>query len=90
MEFFKKIKYTLFYISNTFISNARLQFAKIQTNGNTLRLNFCYLKIIHILHPRYHPKIIGYTVKNKQNNKLVCIHEIVRFNNNGNEDQREK
>ena len=41
--------------------------------SNTLRLNFCYLKIIHILHP----KIIGNILKNKQN-KCVCIHEIIR------------
>ena len=46
---------------------------------NTLRLNFCYLKIIHILHPRYYPKIIGHILKNKQNNKYVCIHEIIRL-----------
>ena len=25
--------------------------------SNTLRLNFCYLKIIHILHPHYYLKI---------------------------------
>ena len=28
--------------------------------GNTLRLNFCYLKIFH---PRYHTKIIGHILK---------------------------
>ena len=27
--------------------------------SNTLRLNLCYLKIIHTLHPRYHLKIIA-------------------------------
>ena len=47
--------------------------------SNTLRLNFYYLKIIHILHPRYHPKIIGHILKNKQKNKCVCIHEIMRL-----------
>ena len=45
---------------------------------NTLRLNFCYLKFIHILHPNYHLKIIRHTLKNKQINKYVCIHEIIR------------
>ena len=35
-----------------------------QKLSNTLRLNFRYLKIIHFLHPRYHPKIIGDTLKN--------------------------
>ena len=44
-----------------------------QMLSNTLRLNFCCLKIIHIFHPRYHPKIIG----NKQKNKCVSIHEII-------------
>ena len=28
-----------------------------QKLSNTLRLNFCYLKIIRFLHSRYHPKI---------------------------------
>ena len=31
--------------------------------SNTLRPNLCYLKIICILHPLYHPKIIGYILK---------------------------
>ena len=47
--------------------------------SNTLRLRFCYLKIIHILHPRYHQKIIEHILKNKQKNKCVCIHEIIRL-----------
>ena len=46
---------------------------------NTLKLNFCYLKIIHILYPRYHPIIIWHILKNKQKSKCVCIHEIVRL-----------
>ena len=45
--------------------------------SSTLRLSFCYLKIIHIIHPRYQPKIIGYILKNKQKNKCFCIHEII-------------
>ena len=47
--------------------------------SNTLRLKFCYLKSIHILHPRYHPKIVGHILKNKQKSKWVCIHEIMRL-----------
>ena len=47
---------------------------------NTLRLNFRYLKIIHILHLSCHPKIIGHILKNKQKNKCACIHEIRRLN----------
>ena len=50
-----------------------------QILSNTLRLNFCYLKIIHILHQRYHPEVIGHILKSKQNNKCVCIHEITRL-----------
>ena len=69
------MNYTLF-ISNTFISNARLKLAKNQSNVVKQRLNFCFLKIIHILHPRYHPKIMGHILKNKQKNKCVCIHEL--------------
>ena len=34
--------------------------------SNTLRLNFCYLKIIEFLHPRYLPKILGDILKNVQ------------------------
>ena len=46
--------------------------------SNTPRLNFYYLKIIHILHPHYHPKITEHPLKNEQNNMYVCIHEIIR------------
>ena len=45
----------------------------------TLRLNFCYLEIVHILYPRYHPKIIGRILKKKQKNKCVCFHEHIRL-----------
>ena len=47
--------------------------------SNTPRLNFCYLKIIIILHPRYHAKIIGHILKNKQKYKCVCTCEIKRL-----------
>ena len=50
-----------------------------QMLSNTLRLNFDYLKINHILHPRYHPKVIGHTLENKQKNKCACIHEIIQL-----------
>ena len=45
--------------------------------SNTLRLNFCYLKVIHILRARYHPKIIWH--KNKLKNKRVCIHKFTQL-----------
>ena len=47
--------------------------------SSTLRLNFSFLKIIHILHPRYHPQIIGHILKNEQKNKGVIIYEITRL-----------
>ena len=47
--------------------------------SKTLRLNFCYLKIIHIFHQGYHPKVIQRIIKNKQKNKCVFIHEIIRL-----------
>ena len=58
-----------------------------QMLSNILRLNFCYLKIIHVLHPRYRPKITGRILKNKQKNKCVYIHSI---NLSENEDENEK
>ena len=49
--------YSLFYEQH-FYKQRHLHKIK-QMLSNTLSLNFCYLKIIRILHPRYHPKIIG-------------------------------
>ena len=45
--------------------------------SNTLRLNFCYLKITHTLDPHSHPKIIGHILKNKQKSKCACIQDII-------------
>ena len=42
--------------------------------SNSLRLNFCYFKIIHFLHPRYYSKIIGDILK-KCTKKQVCLFE---------------
>ena len=47
--------------------------------SNTIRLYFCYLKIIRTLHPHYHPKIIGLILKNKLKNGCAFIYEILRF-----------
>ena len=47
--------------------------------SNTLRLNFCHLKNVRISHPLYQPRIIGHILKNKQKNKCVCLHEIIRL-----------
>ena len=47
--------------------------------SNTLRLNFSYLIIIHILHPHYHRNIIGHILKNKQKSKCVFILETTQI-----------
>ena len=79
-------KYTLFYVSNTFISNARLKFAKKnkQKLSNTLRLNFHSLKIIRFFHSRFHPEIIGDILKNVQKTRvsvLMTLYEITKMQN---------
>ena len=48
--------------------------------SNNLRLKFCYLKIIHILNQRYHPKVRGHILKSKRKSKCVCIPEIRQLN----------
>ena len=66
--FFKK--------SNTFTSNASWNWRKIkQKLSNTLRQNFCYLKIILFVHPRYHSKIIGDIIKNCAKIKYISLNE---------------
>ena len=67
-------EYTLFYKQREAETSKKIK----QMLNNTLRLNFCYLKIIHILYPHYHPKITQHTLKNKQKNMYVCIHEIIQ------------
>ena len=72
---------TLFFISNTFISNARLKLAKNEANAkqHSEAELLLLLEIIHILYPRYHLKIIGHILKNKQTAKYICLHEIIRL-----------
>ena len=41
--------------------------------SNTLRLKFCYLKIIDILHPRYRLKIIGHIQKISKRTNLSVL-----------------
>ena len=55
-----------------------------------LRLNFCNLKIIHILHPWYHPKITGHVLKNKQKSHCAFIQKNHVINHTENEDENEK
>ena len=50
-------RYTIFFISNPFISNARLKLAKNQTDTKQHpEAKLLLFDIIHILHQRYHPK----------------------------------
>ena len=77
------------FISNTLIRKARLKLPKKtkQTISSTLRLNFCCLKIIHILHGHYHPNVTRHILKNKQRNKYSLDYPI---NHNQNEDKYQK
>ena len=68
------------FISNTFISNARLKLAKNQLNAKQHpETELLLFENLHIFHQRYHPKIIEHILKTKQKNKCVCMHEIIRF-----------
>ena len=57
---------------------------------NTVRVNFSYMKAIHIIHLHYHPKIIGYLLKNKQKNQACPYSWDYTINHNENEDENEK
>ena len=51
-------------------------------------MNFFYLKIIHILHQRYDPKVIEHILKNKQNS--MCLYSWdYTINHNENENENE-
>ena len=70
-----------FSYKQRFYKQRQAEFGRLnvkQMLGNTWRLNISYLKIIHILHPRYHPKIIGHILENKQK-KQACIYELTRL-----------
>ena len=60
------------FISDIFISNARLNLAKNQAYAKQHPETelFCYLKIIHILHPRYRPKIRRNILKNSKRTRV--------------------
>ena len=69
-EFFKFFKNTYFYrtppvAASRIIKTYQYQpeIGKKQAKSNTLRLNFCFLKIIRFLHTCFHSKIVGHTLK---------------------------
>ena len=72
--------YTLFLKATLLLVTPDWNWQKVkQLLSNNPTLKFCYLKIVHILHQCYHPKVIGHILKNKQKNKCVCIHHIIRL-----------
>ena len=70
--------HTRFFYKQNFYGQRHAEIGKKikQKLSNALRLNFSYLKIIRFLYPRYHPKIIGDTLKNVEKNKYVCLNEV--------------
>ena len=59
---FLKTKRFLFYKQHQAEIDKKIK----QKLSSTLRLNIHYLKAIHFLHPRYHPKVIADILKNIQ------------------------
>ena len=44
-----------------------------QMLSNTLRLNFYFLKIIRVLHSRYHPGVVWHVPGNGQGSGCICF-----------------
>ena len=66
--------YTLLFYKQHFYMQRQ---AKIkQKLSNNLRLNFCYLKIIRLFHPRYHSKTIGDILKCTRK-QVYLLNEII-------------
>ena len=56
-----------------------LKLAKNQANAKQQpETKFCHLKIIHILHAGYHPKITIHILKKKKN-QVCLIHETLQL-----------
>ena len=76
----KLLRTRFLFVSNTYISNTRLEQATLGWNwqkikqilSKNLRLNFYYWKILFFIHVTIQKKI-GYIPKNEQKNKCVCI-----------------
>ena len=72
------LNYTLFYRKH-FYKQRQAEIGIKQMLSSTLRLNFCFFKIVHIILLSYHPKIIGHIIKNKQENKCVSFYVIIQL-----------
>ena len=70
---------TRFFISNTFINNARLKLAKIQANAKQHPEAELLFENYSHSSSRNHSKIIANVLRNKQKKKCVCNHEIRRL-----------
>ena len=78
-----KIEYKLFFISNSFINNARLKFAKNQAKGKQhLEAKLLLFEYHWLFHPRYHPKIIGNILKNVQKTGASVLMRLYDDNEN--------
>ena len=61
------MKLDTFFISSTFICNARLKLIRNEANTKQHpKAELYYLKIILVLHARYHPKIMVQILKTKE------------------------
>ena len=65
-SFLKNHGINAFFISNTFISNARLKLVKNQGKAKEHPEAELLLLENYLLHPHYHPKIIGDILKKLQ------------------------
>ena len=69
-----------FFITNTFISNARLQLAKNQANTKQHpEAKLSLFEYYSHFQPRYHLKTLGRILQNKQKSNYVIIQEIIRL-----------
>ena len=57
-----------------------LKLAKNQANAMQ-NPEAALLLLLYILHPRYHPKIAEYILKNKKESKCFCINNIIHSEN---------
>ena len=63
----KQLCYTLFYKQNIYKQYQAEIGGKKQAKAKYYpEVAFYYLKIIHILHPRYHPKITGRSLEDSK------------------------
>ena len=71
-KMYANTRHAFFYKQHFYNENQAKICKKIkQMLSNILRQYFCYLKIFHVIHPRYHPKMIAHILKNMEKEKYV-------------------